>query len=374
MNFNPALRYEEEMKRQIVGLVRVVIAVLLLIWIGTLPAIAQTIIENPDKPLAKNAGRVVKLQEVWRITDEAGQFYFKYPGALSTSSDGHLFLADENELLKFTPDGKFIKNLFKKGQGPGEIESDFAYWIHDNEIFIYDFMTIKIIQTDLNGELIKQTKINSGPYNGFYGISKDSLVFSKDVFPTPAERKSRLQDMPCSIRLVSEDVKVDKECYVFQRQMFFHPNGMTSWTRWYSVLSEDGNRLYVSHTRDYLIEALDLNKGRVVNRFKREYPSVKYKERGWEPDFYKKFNVSKIRYEIDIAGLFINKNFLWVRTSTSDKEKGDLFDVFDSQGRFIDDFYLGAGRTLLNPYGGTVFVLEKDQAENYRLIKYKIVE
>jgi hypothetical protein len=72
--------------------------------------------------------------------------------------------------------------------------------------------------------------------------------------------------------------------------------------------------------------------------------------------------------------LSINKDSLWVKTSTNDKEKGDLFDVFDSQGRFIDNFYLGAGRTLLNSYGDTVFVLEKDQAENYRLIKYKIME
>jgi hypothetical protein len=235
-------------------------------------------------------------------------------------------------------------------------------------------MTIKIIQTDLNGELIKQTRIESGPYNGFYGVFKDWLVFLRDIFPPPTKRKSKLQDLPCSIRLVSQDAKIEKDNYVFQRQMFFHPNGMTSWTRWASILSGDCNRLYVSHTRDYLIEALDLNKGQVAVRFKRKYPSVKYKERGWEHDFYKKFNAPKIRYEIDIAGLFINKDSLWAKTSTNDKEKGDLFDVFDSQGRFIDSFYLGAGRTLLNPYGDTVFVLEKDQAENYRLIKYKIME
>lgn len=347
---------------------------ILSIFIALLNVSGQTIIENPEKPLAKNAGRGLKLQEIWHITDEGGQFYFKYPGELRTSSDGHIFLADENELLKFTPEGKFIKNLFKKGQGPGEIESDFAYWIHDNEIFIYDFMTIKIIQTDLNGELIKQTKINTGPYNGFYGVFKNWFVFLKDIFPLPSERKSKLQDMPCAIRLVSQDGKSENESYVFQRQMFFRPNGMTSWTRWYSVLSEDGNRLYVSHTRDYLIEALDLNRGQVVNRFKREYPSVKYKERGWEENFYKKYGAPKIRYEIDVSALFVNKNSLWVKTSTNDKEKGDLFDVFDGQGRFIDSFFLGADRTLLNAYGDTFFVLEKDQAENYRVVKYKIME
>ena len=344
---------------------------LFVFWRTQLPA--QTIIENPEKPLAKNAGRVLKLNEIFRITDEGGQFYFKYPGEMRLSSDGHIFIADENELLKFSPDGKFIKNLFKKGQGPGEITSDFAYFIHDNKIVIYDFMTIKIIQTDLNGELIKQTKIDTGPYNGFYGVFKNWLVFLKDIFPPPSERKSKLQDMPCAIRLVSLDGKIENESHAFQRQMFFRPSGFTSWTRWYSILSEDGSRLYVTHTREYLIETLDLNKGQVVNRFNRKYPSVKYKERGWEQKFYKEFNAPKIRFEIDVSGLFLNRDSLWVRTSTSDKEKGDLFDVFDSEGRFIDSFYLGAGRTLLNSTENIVYILEKDKVENYLLIKYKIM-
>ena len=78
---------------------------------------AQTIIENQDKPLSKNAGRTLQLNETWRITDESGQFYFKYPGDLKISSDGYIFYADENELLKFSPDGKFIKNLYQKRTG-----------------------------------------------------------------------------------------------------------------------------------------------------------------------------------------------------------------------------------------------------------------
>jgi len=37
-----------------------------------MPVLAQRVIENPEKPPAKNAGRVLKLQKVWQIdaTDE----------------------------------------------------------------------------------------------------------------------------------------------------------------------------------------------------------------------------------------------------------------------------------------------------------------
>ncbi len=333
---------------------------------------AQAIIENPDKPLRKDAGRVLQLKEVWRITDEGGQFYFRYPEDLKISSDGHIFYADEKELLKFSPDGKFIKNLYKKGQGPGEIESDFAYFVKGGDIYIYDFMTIKIVKTDLNGTLIDQTRIETGPYNGFCGLFRNWLIFLKDVFPPPAERKSKVQDISCLIKLVSSDGKIEKESCVFQRQMFLSPTGVMNWSTWRSVLSEDNERLYVCHTREYLIEGLDLNKNRVVNRFRRKYPSVKYKERGWEKNFYARYDAPKIGYEIDISGLFTDKDRLWVKTSTTDKEKGDMFDVFDAEGRFIDSFYLGADRTLLIPNGDELFVLEKDREENFILIKYKI--
>ena len=79
------------------------------------PAIlTQTIIENPEKPLSKNAGRVLKLEEIFRINDIGADFYFKRPMKLKIASDGSIFIVDEEQLLKFSADGKFIKNLYKK--------------------------------------------------------------------------------------------------------------------------------------------------------------------------------------------------------------------------------------------------------------------
>lgn len=68
-------------------------------------------IENPAKPIAKNAGRILSLTEAWRITDETGDFYFRYPRDLRISQEGIIFLADDEQLLKFSPDGRFLKNL-----------------------------------------------------------------------------------------------------------------------------------------------------------------------------------------------------------------------------------------------------------------------
>jgi hypothetical protein len=70
------------------------------------------VIENPSTPLAKNAGRILQLKEIWRINDGSGDFYFKHPSGLEIAPNGCLFLKDEKQILRFGPDGKFQKNLY----------------------------------------------------------------------------------------------------------------------------------------------------------------------------------------------------------------------------------------------------------------------
>src|SRR4030066_326691 len=87
------------------------------------------VIENAAKPKAANAGRILQLTDLWKITDDGGQFFFRHPHSLQVADDGSIFVADADQLLKFSLEGKFQKNLNKKGQGPGEIGRDFHYYI-----------------------------------------------------------------------------------------------------------------------------------------------------------------------------------------------------------------------------------------------------
>jgi hypothetical protein len=70
------------------------IAVACLLALAAWPAgLAAQVIENPAKPLAKNAGRVIAPQEVLAISDEGtSDFYFKWPSGLAIGPDGSLLL------------------------------------------------------------------------------------------------------------------------------------------------------------------------------------------------------------------------------------------------------------------------------------------
>jgi hypothetical protein len=139
-----------------------------------------------------------------------------------------------------------------------------------------------------------------------------------------------------------------------------------------TALGPDGRFLYAFHGRDYLIEVVDLASGTIIKRFGRAYPKVPHVEKEYEPDFRKRTGAPKIEFEADVENLYPVGDRLWVETSTDDKAKGRLIDVFNKDGRFLDSFYLGAGRTLMAVREDSVFCLEKNADESLTVVKYRI--
>ena len=88
----------------------------------------QDIIENPEKPSSQSAGKIVALKEVLSIDDVGGDYYLKYPRNPKVSPDGSIFVSDHEQLLQFNREGNFLRNYFKKGQGPEEMQGVSNYF------------------------------------------------------------------------------------------------------------------------------------------------------------------------------------------------------------------------------------------------------
>lgn len=343
---------------------------------------AQTIIENPKKPLSKNAGRVIKLQEIFRITDESGDFYFKAPMNLKVNSKGNFFILDENQILKFSSNGKFLNNLYKKGQGPGEISTRFhsmlRYFLLKNEIFFYDSNGNKIIHMDGDGNLIEEIKLEITRLNELYGFVNEGFIFIDEA---PGKKGvTGFHELDMSIIWISRDGTSDKKIMAFPKKVYWGKtaSGMfgKDWARFYSVLDSETWQLFVSHTCEYQIVLAELKKGQVIKTFSRKYHRVKYVMPEAEKQFHEKFNINppERKFENDILGLFLNKGRLWVRTSTTDKKKGVLIDVFNKEGKYTDNFFLKINGSLMTVHGDYIFVQEKDEDENIQIVQYRIIE
>jgi hypothetical protein len=104
----------------------------------------------------EEAGRVLKLQEVQRIEDAQADYYLKSPRDIQIAPDGSLFVVDEDQFLKFDANGQFVKNLYKKGQGPGELEGISDFIISDDALIILQGQPNKVMLMSHDGEFIRE--------------------------------------------------------------------------------------------------------------------------------------------------------------------------------------------------------------------------
>ncbi len=346
-----------------------------LAFLATLMIPAQDIIENPAKSAAANAGRILALQEIWRVSDEGGAFFFKYPNRLRIAPDGTIFLQDDEELLKFSAEGKFLGNLFKKGQGPGEMSPRFSYMIDGRELVIYDSGLRRLWKADAEGRLLSEMPIEK-TFRGFMiGMFGDNLVFWRDEDAPVGVKIPGFADVPVMVGLLSKDGKseVDIQPFYFKRYIV-GPRGGLNWGNALKTTSEDGRFVFGFHGRDYLIEVMDLKEKKIVRRFRRAYSRVPETETKEQREWRESEKLPKADYKADIINLIPDGLRIWAETSTEDPEKGRLWDVFDDRGAFVDCFYLGPGRTLLRTAGDMIFVLESNKDETLSLVKYRIID
>ena len=352
---------------------RVILRTLLGMAVATGFTFAQTVVENPAKPKAKDAGRIIALAKVWRITDEAGGFYFKSPRDLRIAADGSIFVADAEQILKFSPEGKFLNNLFKKGQGPGEIGGNwFHFFIHGRDLFIQDLNSRRFWRADFDGVFKEPVNLENKDYDSLLGVLPNGFLFEKQVVPPPGERTGKLMEIIHTVALIARDGSFQRDVATFKPKTFLGYQSGMGWDNSITKPGADSRLLFALHSRDYLIEVVDLASGKTINRFGRVYAKISHAEEDWEPDFRKKTGAPKIEYEPDVKNLYPVGERLWVETSTDDKAKGRLIDVFDKDGRFVDSFYLGAGRSLMAVREDFIFCQEKNAAETIALVKYKI--
>lgn len=340
----------------------------------TAAGFSQNIVRNPAKPLNPDAGRILKLEPVFEIKDESGEFYFKWPYRFDLDSRGFFYVLDDGQLLKFSPEGKFVRNYYKKGQGPGEIATNFqmvSYFSLRDEIYIYDGMG-KIIRFNGDGKLFGEVRQAAGHFYELLGMCEKGY-FMRGQTNATLEGGVGFKDVESHIDLVSLDGSSAEKIVGFTGRIYGGSNFGMEWDPYINVFNRTDGSLYVNHTCEYMVDKADLLNRKPTVTFTREFPRVPFVIADEYKEFYKRVNPPKKDYANDIAGLFLCDDNLWVKTSTLDKEKGTLFDVFDPQGRFLDSFYLNKDLNLALARGDCIFVTDKDKEGTISIKKLKVL-
>ena len=360
-------------------------------WQGRIEEVdGVTIVYNPEQPMSENAGRVLQLKEEFRITDSPEQFYFTSPHNIKVAPDGSFFTLDGEQFLKFDRTGKFIKNLFKKGQGPGEFERIGDYLFSDVEIVVIQGGPNKIVRLDMMGELIGEIRPEE-PVSKLIAGFGDEYIAARSSFPKleKAGDEPQIIDITWSLKSVAENGAVENPSLDFS-------------VKWYALRVRNAiianfivdftakpfldKYLVIYHTQEYMLKLLDLESLRIARTFTREYRSV-----NWRPDKTGRVETRPNIYTLvppvdclnDIQRIFIQGDAIWAMTSTMDEEKGILVDVFNLKGEYCDCFYLplqhlvkieGLNQHPLTISGDSLFIVEYDENDMPLVVKYKILD
>ncbi|MHB8094562.1 MAG: hypothetical protein ACYDH0_06430 [Candidatus Aminicenantales bacterium] len=322
-------------------------------------ALDAQVVENPAVPRAKNAGRVVVPTEVLSISDEGtGDFYFKVLFGLTAGPDGSIVVRGRDQLLHFDANGKFLRDYFKKGQGPGEMQSVIAWFQTDRDIVVQAYPP-KFLWFDLQGNLEREMPLSAQATIFAFAIASFEGVFYlyRPVDPRE-EGEWHVVDIPNAIISLDKTTGATKTLSSFPTKAhtasLSGSGGATSPISRFIAVPFGGQFLALSHTSEYLLKIYDPGSDKVVREFRRPYERVKAgpRDEGGGVLFNKPGGKASApprpKYRNDILNILVRGDRIWAVTSTRDEKKGILIDVFDADGFYQDAFYLKLPEPALN--------------------------
>lgn len=353
------------------------------------PGRAQTRVDNPARPAAKNAGRVVKLEEVLRIRDDGATAIFKSPRELALGPDRSLYFIDYAEgprLYRYSPEGQFISKFLKTGQGPGEAQHLSGFLVMEDRIRVLAWSPPEIMDFRLDGRYLRGSRVTEDTQGLWFLAAAEGKIYGirDEVFSSAAFRSEGIFTIPNSVYEISSDFKTWKKIYEFPvRMVIKRRRGAFRLDPIDAVIH--GSTLYILHTAEYQVVAFDLRAGNVKHVITRAYDRVKEKaEKATDPDPETKgIEFPDDPYVWDIDRIHATAGKLLVFTSTI-RSGGDdqQVDVFDEAGRYIDNIILrfpAAGRnhrarwTVLTDDG--FFIIPEQEKDGLISIgKYRIVD
>ncbi len=311
------------------------------------PPPPQARVDNPARPTAKDAGRVVRLEEIGRIRDDGDALVFRSPRFFSLGPDGSLFFfdfAEGDRLYRFDAGGRLVYKLLKSGQGPGESQRSSGYIVAGDRVRVLSWVPPKIMDFDLrSGRYLQEARVEEDTHGlWFLGAAGGRIYGIRDeVFRLAAFESTGVFAVPNVVYEISPDFRVWKKLYEFPVRMMI--KNRSAFRLDPIDAAPRGTTLYINHTAEYRVTQVDLVSGAAVRHISRAYDRVRSKPakgEDAEPEL-RGVELPEDPYVWDVDRIHAAAGRLWVFTSAMKPDGDDQqVDVFDAEGRYIDMFVL----------------------------------
>lgn len=325
-----------------------------------------------------------------------------FEGIIDIGSDeaGNIYLCDIQacNIKKFSADGKFLKIIGRKGQGPGEFNMPWRMAVTGNRLFIYDMGNRRLCALTTDGEYIKSIGVQNteGRPRNMRAHPGGDIIVEREIIHYREE--DRPQD--CVIQIFSPGLELKKTISTHQvlRNKFRTIQGMfsniiqpfTPDVFWF--VAPDG-KIVIGLAEDFTIEIHHSEKG-LLSSFKHTYEPVKVTDQDKEqffstitfssseggrselPKELKKLTeFPKTKPAFD-ALLVDSEGNILVHTVRKDPEGSTpKFDAFDPEGEFIGTVKITGVKAFPHEAlvgKGCIWIIESDEESQTQVVKYNI--
>lgn len=345
-------------------------------WKGTIEEEdGVVVVKNPKEPIFNSEAFELREDLIINSENLSEGILLELISSIRVDDDENLYLQDSKacKIKIFDKDGKFVREVGDRGQGPGEFQIPrFLQLISKNKMKIFDMGNKRITLFSLDGEIIKEIStarvpmgflrliMNSqGEFYGTTGAVKED-GFYKQIKKYDAEL-NRVQDIyECKMFPSKPGVY-----NMFQPEILFGllHNDMFVWGDYYNyslhVLDKDGNNIKTIQKECVPQRFSEADKTREIKEIQATRGQLSNRKFNF-PDEYPDFE----HFLID------DEDRIYVRTFKSLSGKRE-YHIYDSGGRYTANVYLNIMPRVIKK--NRLYSIEEDLEGKQFIKRYKIL-
>lgn len=323
---------------------------------------------------------------------EDENYIFEYPRDIDTDSSGNIYVMDYSEpiIKKYGPRGRYVKNIGRQGQGPGEFEMPMSICVSSQD-FLYcaDLMQNEIEVFNPDGNPLKTIKLNYASPEEITVLGDGEILVGYDTYieseTEPVKRSYNIgkylpQENKLDIIFKKEQLRFD-DVKSTQNNLNFK---LPYFVKWY--VSQSGN-IYLGSADKYEVNVYSLS-GSLLFKFVRDYEPFKVNGETKKKilDVFRRLNIDPREYMkyIDSYPVFRSINIdgkgrVWIElykspTDETSKEVA-IFDVFTLDGKFLFTTKINVKNTYHFVFkNGNIYTLSADEEGFLGVKRFKVLE
>lgn len=352
-------------------------------------------VHNTAEPLYPDATLSLELELSLGGEDQEGNVILYEPGYMIVDDAENMYIVDRQDtnIKVFDPEGKFIRSIGKKGEGPGEFQFvGHMNFTPDGRLLAMDLQARRTSLFDKTGAFS-----SSHPWLKFFSqrilvlVTKTSYFVQERVIEDPSDPLSNLELIIDEIDFNGNQLQSISGFKLPEIKRasvggIYRSRSSPQSPRSIFAGDAENQRFYHCLNDRYQIDVYNSN-GKIFRKIDRPYEPLPFTDQDKEqflarykdmPEDQRKFLTSidfPSQKNVAVRLLTEDEGNLWVYTNEMNEESGVIFtayDIFNKDGLYEKKVWLDMSPRMFRK--GKMYILHVDEETDYRYIqRYKMI-